>query len=240
MYHATLFHKFTGRFRGDTLPAGVVVGVLAWSCLAGTLTFAADARNNEARNRSAVTGVTQAGLSQVTDDSPSSSRNMTPSDTKSKISPQVRDWAPTLSNCGPMTIRSTPPTDPVGTPLCHRAFSGDCYGENWRLQRWDDSTCSNRFHAKTHSHSLGMERFLSGLCGKRPRGYYHDTSGFPLRNFHMPQSNDPAVAATPSGFSYVYDYPQYIYQPNVCRTGPNVCPPLVPLLTSNMTPAKQD
>lgn len=121
------------------------------------------------------------------------------------------------------------PYEPPGTPICHRSFAGDCYGENWRLQNWDRSNCSSNFHYKTHQHSLWMERFLCGLCGKQPRGYVHDTSGFPLRNFFLPQPDDPAIAAAPTTTSYVYDYPQYIYQPNLCRVPP--AGPYVPIIT---------
>jgi hypothetical protein len=74
-----------------------------------------------------------------------------------------------------------------------------------------------------------MERFLCGIFGKRPQGYVHDTSGFPLKSFFLPQPSDPGIAAVPAATSFVYDYPQYVYQPSVCRAAPEYCPP--PLLS---------
>lgn len=235
--------------RGGTrqLTRVLLSGILAGACLAGTplMAGAKPGRGIQIRNRSAAAWVKQSGFSQNTEENsepqpeptireimpppPPVSPSMTTTKPTVPLSSEACPACPCPPTVGPMTIRPSMPYEPIGTPICHRSFSGDCYGENWRLQNWDRSNCSSNFHYKTHQHSLWMERFLCGLCGKQPRGYVHDTSGFPLRNFFLPQPDDPAYAAGPTTTSYVYDYPQYIYQPNPCRVPP--AGPYVPIIT---------
>ncbi len=115
--------------------------------------------------------------------------------------------------------RVVPTGDAIGTPLHHLNFSGDCYGENWRTQNWwCYPSRSARFHQRTHSHSLGMERCWNQLFGKLPRGYIHDTSGHPLRSYFVTQSSEPELEYVPGSDTLtpprmVMDYANYAYPP---------------------------
>lgn len=141
--------------------------------------------------------------------------------------PQIMPGDCQYPTTGPLTVRPTPPGDLPGKLLCHRSFSGDCYGDNWRLKRWYGNNWCGRFHEKMHCHSLGCERFIKGICCKPMQGYVHDTSGYPLKSFFVPQPDDPSIPAVPDALSAVYDYPQYVVYPGANRHMPSSEPVII-------------
>jgi hypothetical protein len=183
-------------------------GIAVGSLLIGAVLSADEGVARIARKRIATTEARIAPAAHFSDTGSDTAASTDPSDATS--GPACR--CPGIT--GPLTARPVPCGDVYGKCLCHLSFSGDCYGENWRLQNWDGPGCWNRFHRATHKHSLWKERFCNAMLGKRPQGYVYDTTGFPLKSFFVSQPSDPSIAAVPEAISYVYDYPQYVYQPS--------------------------
>jgi hypothetical protein len=203
------------------LPSRVLSGLTIGSLLIGATLHAESGPGRMVRGRTARTASKAAPASYQADDL----QGATGATTAGPVpeNPGGTQLPPGIcpASRGPLTMRPVPCGDGYGKIVCHLSFSGDCYGENWRLQNWNRPGCSDSFHRHTHQHSLWKERFCNGLFGKLPQGYVHDTSGFPLKSFFVAQPSDPNITWAPEPVAFVYDYPRYVFQPSL-SSGP--CP----------------